>query len=188
MSTSRDDHLQSAEHRRSLAERRGQGGEHIRPDEGTPQSMADIDKSELMAVIEQIKKSSEPKLGFRFDWSFGFGHLATIASLIGIGYASYYGIKGELQEQSSRIEMLAARVSIIERGRADNLPRLEEQIRSNGLQDQRIQNLTDALNSVRQTIIDQSRTITSLADLIHEAHEKAAILEERLGRAAPHDR
>lgn len=104
------------------------------------------------------------------------------------GCATYYGVVGEIRDSRKDIESLTNRVVIIERGRAENLPRLEEALRANGLQDQRLQNLTEANSRTAISVSDLARSLSLMSDKVGDMRENMGRLEERIGRGLPHDR
>ena len=132
--------------------------------------------------------------GLPMTWA-SVKELAYVVSVV-IGLAgAYYGLRGEIQDVRGEVrdgrhevEALTGRVVVIERGRSENIPRLEEQIRNNAIQDTRIQNLSESVGRVVVTVADLARVLATQSDLIHETHERQAVLEERLGHAGPHDR
>lgn len=132
--------------------------------------------------------------GVPMTWA-SMKELAYVVSVV-IGLAgAYYGLRGEIQDVRGEVrdgrhevEALTGRVVVIERGRSENIPRLEEQIRNNAIQDTRIQNLSESVGRVVVTVADLARVLAIQSDLIHETHERQAVLEERLGHVGPHDR
>ena len=136
----------------------------------------------------EMDRNSHAGPGWTFDWSFNIGHVLAIVTVIGGCSSTYFGIKSEIQDQGKETAYLTTRVTLIEKDRSEKIPRLEEQVRLNGLQDQRIQNLTEALASLRMTVTDLTRIVAAQSDLLHDADKRTAILEERLGRVTPHDR
>lgn len=135
----------------------------------------------------ELERSAPAAPAIPFSWQ-GLKELGYVGgALVGL-VGVYYGVVGEVRDSRKDIEALTARVVVIEQGRAVNLPRLEEIIRSNGLQDQRLQNLTESLGSLRQTVVDVARSVAGTGEKLGDMRERQAILEERLGHAGPHDR
>lgn len=147
--------------------------------------------SEETAETLEMDQNSRGGPGLRFDWSMNLGHLVAIVT-IGAGvFASYYGIKAELQHDTDERAALTRRVEDIERGRMINLPKLDEQGQHNKVQDEQIQSLREALQSLRVTVQEQARNITDLTKLIYDANAKVLVLENQVLRSqasTPHDR
>ena len=171
-------------------------GHHERPGS---HPLAEYDpEAERPTFREQMDRIEVGENGGGFGVPITWASVKELVYVVTIALAlagAYYGLRSEIQDVRGEVrdghhdvEALAARVVVIEHGRNENLPRLEEQIRNNAIQDTRIQNLTDSLGRVVSTVGDLARIVTNQAELIHETHEREAVLEERLGHVGPHDR
>lgn len=95
----------------------------------------------------------------RFDWSFNFGHVLTcITMLVAMG--------GGLWAVASAQERFELRLAQSEQRAATWIPRIENVIRSDTIQDSRIENLADAVKGIRTDVAENNRAMRGdLSDL-----------------------
>lgn len=86
----------------------------------------------------------------RFDWSFNFGHVLTCLTMA-------FAVGGGLWAMSSSIAGIENRLLQSEARAQVWIPRMEGMMKSDTIQDNRIENLADAVKGIRTDIAESAR-------------------------------
>lgn len=93
----------------------------------------------------------------RFDWSFNFGHVLTSISVI-------LAMGGGVLAFGQKLENIDQRITTVERHTIETRPKVEALMRSDALQDDRIQNLTDSIKGIRADNAEVNKKMGSIGE------------------------
>lgn len=86
----------------------------------------------------------------RFDWSFNFGHVLTCISMMVAMGGGLWAMSSSIAGIENRLLQSEARAQVW-------IPRMEGMMKSDTIQDNRIENLADAVKGIRADIAESAR-------------------------------
>ncbi|MGI3902461.1 MAG: hypothetical protein ACRYGP_16965 [Janthinobacterium lividum] len=144
--------------------------------------------SDLRAIMREmtVGASSPPKPDW---WKWVGGAVAVFGLIITIA-TSAISVVSSNQKLLDKIDGMDDRLKVVEAGRAVNIPRLDEQIQANKLQDQRIQNMIDSSSDerkarqasdadARKAQADILALVARLTDRVNDLTTEQAVQRER---------
>lgn len=186
--------IHSPEHRRALRERGAPHGEHVKPDEDappTPHPDANVAVAEIMADFrdyrrqrdreEEAQKAPHRPSASADLWKTAAVVISAITLSLTIAGSAQSFISSNTKLMD-KIDAMDARLAIVEKRQVENLPRLEEQIRDNKLQDQRFQNMVESQADERkarqQSDADHQKAQVDILAMIARLTERIADLDK----------
>lgn len=115
------------------------------------------------------------------DWTLNIGTLSAFATVVAGGLVAYAEFVSSTQLTKDRID--AVQLAMVEYQRATQartdkyVPMIEENQRSNELQNQRFQNMVNSMADLRGLIQDESRNISEMVKSVSQQHEDIAIMK-----------